>query len=153
MIALKEKERKIQEIIDKLRPFLINDGGNIEFIKLEDDIVYIDETGIQGYIYREYARALKGKKVYEKISGKKYHRINIVAGKCGDKIISPLVYEKTMDSDFFEKWFKEMFLKEEIKYLDYLYVPHPSRNQWEFIYYNKDSILELKNIFKDYEKN
>ena len=45
MITLKEKERKIQEIIDKLRPFLINDGGNIEFVKLEDDIVYIKMMG------------------------------------------------------------------------------------------------------------
>ena len=36
---------KIQEIIDKLRPFLINDGGNIEFIKYENDIVYIRLMG------------------------------------------------------------------------------------------------------------
>ena len=28
----------------------------------EEDIVYIDETEIQGYIYREYARAIRGKK-------------------------------------------------------------------------------------------
>ena len=33
----------------------------------EEDIVYIDETGIQGYVYREYARAIRGKKVYDKI--------------------------------------------------------------------------------------
>ena len=78
----------------------------------EEDIVYIDETGIQGYIYREYARAIRGKKVYDKIPGKKYKITNIVAGKCGDKIISPLVYDKIMDSKFFEKWFKEMFLNE-----------------------------------------
>lgn len=45
MIKLKEKERKIQEIIDKLRPFLVNDGGNIEFVKYEDDIVYIRMMG------------------------------------------------------------------------------------------------------------
>ena len=38
-------EQKIIEIIDKLRPFLINDGGNIEFIKYEDEIVYIRMTG------------------------------------------------------------------------------------------------------------
>ena len=38
--------------------------------------------------------------------------LNIVAGKCGNKIISPLVYDKIMDSKFFEKWFKEMFLNE-----------------------------------------
>lgn len=36
---------KIKEIIDKLRPFLINDGGNIEFIKYEDNIVYIQLLG------------------------------------------------------------------------------------------------------------
>lgn len=45
MINLKKTERKIQEIIDKLRPFLINDGGNIEFLKYENNIVYIRMTG------------------------------------------------------------------------------------------------------------
>ena len=68
----------------------------------------------QGYkdIFTEYGRAVRGKKVYDKISGNNYKRINIVAGKCGDKIISPLVYDKIMDIKFFEKWFKEIFLKE-----------------------------------------
>ena len=36
---------KIQEIIDKLRPFLINDGGDIEFVKYENNIVYIRMKG------------------------------------------------------------------------------------------------------------
>ena len=39
------EEEKIKEVIDKLRPFLINDGGDIEFIKYEDKIVYIKLTG------------------------------------------------------------------------------------------------------------
>ena len=38
-------EEKIIEIIDKLRPFLINDGGNIEFVKYENHIVYIKMMG------------------------------------------------------------------------------------------------------------
>ena len=42
---MKNNERKIIDIINKLRPFLINDGGNIEFIKYEDDIVYIRMSG------------------------------------------------------------------------------------------------------------
>ena len=42
---MKNNEQKIIDIIDKLRPFLINDGGNIEFIKYEDDIVYIKMSG------------------------------------------------------------------------------------------------------------
>ena len=32
-------------------------------------VVYIDETGIDRYLYRPYARAPTGEKVYEKISG------------------------------------------------------------------------------------
>ena len=40
-----EQEVKIKEIIEKLRPFLISDGGNIEFIKYEDNIVYIKMVG------------------------------------------------------------------------------------------------------------
>ena len=38
---MKKQEEKINEIINKLRPFLVNDGGNIEFVKYEDNIVYI----------------------------------------------------------------------------------------------------------------
>lgn len=40
-----EIEKKIIEIIDSLRPYLINDGGNIEFVKYEDGIVYIQMLG------------------------------------------------------------------------------------------------------------
>lgn len=38
-------EDKIIEVIDKIRPFLISDGGNIEFVKFEDGIVYIKLLG------------------------------------------------------------------------------------------------------------
>ena len=40
-----KQEEKITDIINKLRPFLINDGGNIEFIKYEDNVVYIKMMG------------------------------------------------------------------------------------------------------------
>ena len=36
---------KIISVIDKIRPFLINDGGNIEFVKYEDNIEYIRLLG------------------------------------------------------------------------------------------------------------
>ena len=38
-------ELKIVAIIDKLRPFLINDGGNLEFVKYEDNVVYVRLMG------------------------------------------------------------------------------------------------------------
>ena len=37
--------KKINNVLDELRPFLINDGGNIEFVKYEDNIVYIRMQG------------------------------------------------------------------------------------------------------------
>ncbi len=42
----KEKEiDKIKEIIDSIRPYINMDGGDIQFIKYEDNIVYVHITG------------------------------------------------------------------------------------------------------------
>lgn len=38
-------EARIIAVIDKLRPFLISDGGNIEFVKFEDGICYVKMLG------------------------------------------------------------------------------------------------------------
>ncbi|MBQ6477693.1 MAG: NifU family protein [Bacilli bacterium] len=38
-------QTKIISLIDKMRPFLLNDGGNIEFVKYEDHIVYVRLSG------------------------------------------------------------------------------------------------------------
>ena len=38
-------EDKIKEIINKLRPYLLGDGGDIEFVKYVNNIVYIKMLG------------------------------------------------------------------------------------------------------------
>ena len=38
-------EEKIIDVINKLRPFLIGDGGDIEFVKYVDNIEYIKMLG------------------------------------------------------------------------------------------------------------
>ena len=38
-------EEKIIEQLNKIRPYLINDGGNIEFVKFEDGTVYVKFLG------------------------------------------------------------------------------------------------------------
>ncbi len=38
-------EKKIIEVLDRIRPYLENDGGNLEYIKFEDGIVYIKLLG------------------------------------------------------------------------------------------------------------
>lgn len=38
-------KKKIIEIIDRIRPYLNMDGGDIEFVKYEDNYVYIKLSG------------------------------------------------------------------------------------------------------------
>ena len=40
-----EKETKVIALIDKMKPFIISDGGNLEFVKIEDNIVYVRLSG------------------------------------------------------------------------------------------------------------
>ena len=47
---MKEKEKakvvtKIKEVIEKLRPYLQNDGGDIEFKRFENGVVYVSLVG------------------------------------------------------------------------------------------------------------
>ena len=42
---MNETEEKIKEVLNKLRPYLINDGGDIEFIKFENGKVYVKVHG------------------------------------------------------------------------------------------------------------
>ena len=69
-----QKEEKVKEYLGKTAD--IN----------KENIVYVDETGINSYLYREYAYAERGKKVYGKIKGRKFKRTNIIAAKYGKQI-------------------------------------------------------------------
>ncbi|MDD5826295.1 MAG: NifU family protein [Bacilli bacterium] len=51
-MKMKEKEtnqeiivKKIKEVIDKLRPYLQNDGGDIQFKRFENGVVYVKLVG------------------------------------------------------------------------------------------------------------
>ena len=73
-------------------------------------VVYIDETGVDRYLYRPYARAPRGEKVYEKISGRRFERTSIVAGQVDGEFIAPMIYKESMIIDFFVEWFKTQLL-------------------------------------------
>ena len=64
--------------------------------------VYLDETGFDTFFYRPYAYACKGVSVKERISGRRYQRLSLVAAQTKEGLIAPMVYENTMDSALFE---------------------------------------------------
>ncbi|MDD2469403.1 MAG: NifU family protein [Bacilli bacterium] len=40
-----ELENKIKEVLNTIRPFLMSDGGDVEFVRFEDGIVYVKLLG------------------------------------------------------------------------------------------------------------
>ena len=40
-----EIENKIKEVLNRLRPYLQNDGGDVEFSRYENGVVYVKLTG------------------------------------------------------------------------------------------------------------
>lgn len=44
-MEFEEKEVLVKKTIEKVRPYIQGDGGDVEFVKLEDDIVYVRVHG------------------------------------------------------------------------------------------------------------
>lgn len=42
---MSEKEKEIIEVIEKIRPYMQRDGGDVEFVSFEDGIVYVNMHG------------------------------------------------------------------------------------------------------------
>ena len=78
----------------------------------KDEIIYLDESGIDEFIHREYGRALRGEKVYGEVSGKRYARESFIAAKRGSQIIAPFCFIGTCDTLLFNTW------------LEYVLKPH-----------------------------
>ena len=72
--------------------------------------VYLDETGFDRYLFRPYARSLRGQIVKAQISGKRYRRLSLVSAQVGNRLIAPMVYQNTMTGVFFEAWFQQCLL-------------------------------------------
>ena len=52
--------------------------------------VYLDESGINKYLHREYARSLKGKKVIGEMSGKRFAKQSVISALFGGEFLSPM---------------------------------------------------------------
>ena len=78
----------------------------------KEKLAYVDETGIDSYLYRTHCYAPKGTATIGRVSGRKYRRVGIVAAKMGKEIFSPLQYDGTMDALLFETWFETRLMRE-----------------------------------------
>jgi transposase len=63
------------------------------------------------YFQREYGRALRGNKVEDTKRGRKFERSNVIGAFCNKEYFAIKCYNHTTNSEFFEQWFAECFLK------------------------------------------
>lgn len=72
--------------------------------------VFVDESGLNREYRRLYARAKRGGKIHEKMSGKRPRRTNIIAGlvygETVERHIAMQSFEHSTTATFFEDWFE-----------------------------------------------
>lgn len=112
MYYFKKTQIRYSEADEEKRKAFEKDLGELKENNPEKSVIYVDETGVDKYLYRSNVRAKRGVKIYSKIRGRKYERTSIVAGKSENKIFAPLLYNGTADSGLFELWFKDWFCPE-----------------------------------------
>ena len=72
--------------------------------------IYLDESGINDYLYREFARGLRGKKVIGEMSGKRFARQSVISALFNGKFFAPMCFEGTCDASLFNVWLKQMLI-------------------------------------------
>ena len=93
----------------------------------------MDEAGIEQYIYREYAKAKKGQRVYAEISGKRYVRTSIISAlNSQNKLIAPFLFNGMTDTDLVLWWVENMLLPA---------LPKNSTIIWDNASFHKSQIL------------
>lgn len=81
-------------------------------IPSDTPIAYVDESGIDRHMQRTRAWGPRGKRIVIARPGKRFKRLNIVAGQIGNKVIAPFLYDWTTNSQWFEVWFEWHFCPE-----------------------------------------
>ncbi len=97
MEASEEKRAKYQELIRDIPP---------------NNLVYVDESGIELKICKEKGWGKKSKKLVGKKSGKYYERTNIIAGLLNNQSIAPMVFNGSCNTDLFNNWVEYFLIKE-----------------------------------------
>jgi transposase len=78
----------------------------------KEELVYIDESGIDQYLQYPWGYGLRGDKVFGEISGKRFDRESFIAGKVGGKIIAPMCFKGTCNTELFNVWIEQVLTPE-----------------------------------------
>jgi transposase len=75
-------------------------------------VFYLDECGVDHRLYREYGRAPRGKRIYEAVAGKGRERTSIIAASQHGKLVAPLVFQGSCNTEVVDAYFAQVLLPE-----------------------------------------
>lgn len=75
-------------------------------------MVYVDESGIEDTLHREYAWSVCGKPVCSEVKGKRAGRVNLIAGLLNKQLLAPCVFNSYINAEGFNYWLENHLLTE-----------------------------------------
>ena len=74
--------------------------------------IYLDESGINKYLYRQYGWALRVEKIVGEISGHRFARESVISAISGGKFLAAMCFQGTCDSKLFNIWLEKILIPE-----------------------------------------
>ena len=75
-------------------------------------VFYLDECGVDHRLYREYGRAPRGRRIYQAVAGKRRERTSIIAASRNNKLVAPLVFQGSCNTEVVDAYFEQVLLPE-----------------------------------------
>lgn len=93
------------------------DGARTEFIEElkkfdKKQLVFLDESGIEDNACPLYGWSIKGTRCYGKRAYQHKRRVSMIAGLCNHKIIAPVIFEGSCDTEVFLSYIEQILIKE-----------------------------------------
>ena len=76
----------------------------------KEDLVYIDESGINSYIHRSHGWSKRGILIYGEVSGRRFARESFIAAKRGSEVFAPACFQGTCNTAVFNCWIENFLV-------------------------------------------
>jgi transposase len=73
-------------------------------------VYYLDECGVDHRLYRQYGRAPRNQRLYQAVPGKRHERTSIIAASQGGKLVAPLTFNGTCNTEVVDAYFEQVLL-------------------------------------------
>ncbi|KJV93349.1 IS630 family transposase [Orientia tsutsugamushi] len=78
----------------------------------KENLVFIDESGIEDNACREYGWSIKGTRCYGNKAYQHKSRVSMIAGLCNNQIIAPVIFEGNCNKAIFTTYVETILIKE-----------------------------------------